>query len=277
MPGRGQRRPRWGREGGERVDEGRVTARLESSRGRRCYSRVPGDRDEAMAILLGYGARPLLLEPSPASGSARSRRPRRSRSATSRAALDDALAHPVGARPLAQIASSRTRVVVVVSGAAREEPRAELFLAVRRALARRAGRSPHARDRERHAPARRRSSGSGCPRTRCAVTGSWTTTRATRRRRWTWAARAAGRALRVNRCVAEADLVVTTGAVRPHHAAGWGGGAKGIFPASASTRTSGGTARSRTTPPPRSARRTATPAARTSRRRCGGSAATPTS
>jgi nickel-dependent lactate racemase len=36
--------------------------------------------------------------------------------------------------------------------------------------------------------------------------------------------------VRVNRCVAESDLVVVTGRVKPHYFAGWGGGAKGIFP-----------------------------------------------
>ena len=39
-----------------------------------------------------------------------------------------------------------------------------------------------------------------------------------------------GTRIRVNRCVAEADLVVSTGKVKPHYFAGWGGGAKGIFP-----------------------------------------------
>jgi nickel-dependent lactate racemase len=39
-----------------------------------------------------------------------------------------------------------------------------------------------------------------------------------------------GTRLRVNRCLAEADLVVSTGRVKPHYFAGWGGGAKGIFP-----------------------------------------------
>jgi nickel-dependent lactate racemase len=39
-----------------------------------------------------------------------------------------------------------------------------------------------------------------------------------------------GTRVRVNRCVAEADLVVTTGRVRPHALAGYEGGAMGIFP-----------------------------------------------
>jgi nickel-dependent lactate racemase len=39
-----------------------------------------------------------------------------------------------------------------------------------------------------------------------------------------------GTRLRVNRCLAEADLVITTGRVKPHYFAGYGGGTKGIFP-----------------------------------------------
>jgi nickel-dependent lactate racemase len=39
-----------------------------------------------------------------------------------------------------------------------------------------------------------------------------------------------GTRVRVHRCVAEADLIVSTGRVKPHYFAGWGGGAKGIFP-----------------------------------------------
>jgi nickel-dependent lactate racemase len=39
-----------------------------------------------------------------------------------------------------------------------------------------------------------------------------------------------GTRLRLHRCVAEADLVVTTGRVKPHGFAGYGGGVKGIFP-----------------------------------------------
>ena len=39
-----------------------------------------------------------------------------------------------------------------------------------------------------------------------------------------------GTRLRVNRCLAEADLIVTTGRIKPHYFAGYGGGTKGIFP-----------------------------------------------
>ena len=145
------------------------------------------------------------------------------------AALADAVAHPSGARPLAQIASSRTRVVVVVSGAARQEPRAELFGAVRSALAAvpddhlmiaiaNGGHPPAGLDRlglpadalRRHRVVDHDARDAG------AMVDMGLTSRGTR--------------LRVNRCLAEADLVVTTGAIRPHHAAGFSGGAKGIFP-----------------------------------------------
>src|SRR5512146_3329572 len=88
-----------------------------------------------MTILLGWGARPLPLEPVPGVRLRAVEAPRPVPVDDVRAALEDALAHPFGARPLAQVASARTRLVVVVSGAARQEPRAELFAAVRRALA----------------------------------------------------------------------------------------------------------------------------------------------
>ena len=86
------------------------------------------------------GDRPSRLWRPPAPPSGPPERPR-ARSACRAAvpdlpgALDAALAHPVGARPLASVATtSRTRVVVVVSDSSRDEPRAELFAAVRRAL-----------------------------------------------------------------------------------------------------------------------------------------------
>jgi hypothetical protein len=180
-------------------------------------------------ILLGYGARPLPLEPIPGVSLRVVEAPRPAPVPDVRAALDDALTHPFGARPLAQVASSRTRVVVVVSGAAREEPRGELFAAVRRALAavpdenltvavangahppapvERLGLPPEVLRRHRVVDHDARDAG--------ASVEMGVSSRGTR--------------LRVNRCLAEADLVVATGAVRPHHAAGWSGGAKAIFP-----------------------------------------------
>ena len=88
-----------------------------------------------MPVLLGWGARPLEC-PAPAGVRLRVLEPPRPSAVPDvAAALDAALAHPTGARPLSTVATARTRVVVVVSDASRDEPRAALFAAVRRALA----------------------------------------------------------------------------------------------------------------------------------------------
>jgi nickel-dependent lactate racemase len=179
--------------------------------------------------VLGYGARPLPLAPLPGYRFRVVEAPRPIPVPDVRAAIQEALVHPFGARPLPQIVSSRSRVIVVVSGAARQEPRAELFQAVRAVLA--AVADDHlmvAVANGTHPPAsldrlglpeevlRRYRVVNHDARDAGAMVDMGTTSRGTR--------------LRVNRCLAEADLVVATGAVRPHHAAGWGGGAKGIFP-----------------------------------------------
>lgn len=182
-----------------------------------------------MPILLGYGARPLPL-PEPTGLSLRVVPPPAPAPAPDLgAALDAALAHPSGARPLASVATARSRVVVVVSDASRDEPRAALFAAVRRAL-------PQVPDDHltiavangTHAPGplerlalpeevlRRHRVVNHDGADPAAVVEMGRTSRDTR--------------VRVNRCVAEADLVVTTGRVKPHYFAGYGGGAKGIFP-----------------------------------------------
>jgi nickel-dependent lactate racemase len=182
-----------------------------------------------MPILLGYGARPLPLEPPPWARVRAVAPPTPRAIPDLRAALDGALAHPTGARPLGQIVSARTRVVVIVSDATREEPRAELFAAVRRALG--AVRDDHltlAIANGTHGPAdldrlglphdvlRRHRVVNHDARDDASMVEMGVTSRGTR--------------IRVNRCVAEADLIVTTGRVKPHYFAGWGGGAKGIFP-----------------------------------------------
>jgi nickel-dependent lactate racemase len=180
-------------------------------------------------IALSYGTRPLPVR-APAGVRLRVLAPPAPPAvADLRAALDAALAHPVGARPLAEVASSRTRVVVIVSDASRDEPRLDLFLAVRRALA--AVPDDHltlAIANGTHGPARLDRLGlpddllrrhrvvNHDARDEASMVEMGKTSRGTR--------------LRVNRCVAEADLVVSTGRVKPHYFAGWGGGAKGIFP-----------------------------------------------
>ncbi len=182
-----------------------------------------------MPILLGWGARPLEC-PQPQGVRLRVLEPPRPPAVRDLAAeLDAALAHPTGARPLRTAATARTRVVVVVSDASRDEPRAELFAAVRRALA--AVPDDHltvAIANGTHAPGpvdrlglpdevlRRHRVVNHDGRDATAMVEMGRTSRDTR--------------IRVNRCIAEADLVVTTGRVKPHYFAGWGGGAKGIFP-----------------------------------------------
>ncbi|ABC80245.1 lactate racemase domain-containing protein [Anaeromyxobacter dehalogenans] len=178
-------------------------------------------------VLLGYGTRPL---PFPAGVPARVlAAPPAPAVADLPAALDAALAHPEGARPLPEVAGPRTRVLVIVSDASRDEPRAELFAAVRRALA--VVPDDHltlAVANGTHGPGplealglpddvlRRHRVVNHDARDEASMVEMGRTSRGTR--------------LRVNRCVAESDLVVTTGRVKPHYFAGWGGGAKGIFP-----------------------------------------------
>ena len=146
-----------------------------------------------------------------------------------RRALAEALAQPIGTRPLREVATARTRAVVIVSDASRDEPRAELFEAVRAEL----GALPDdqitlavANGTHRPGPVERL----GLPaevlrrhrvvnhdsRDEAQLVEVGRTSRGTR--------------LRVNRCLAEADLIVTTGRIGPHPFAGYGGGTTGIFP-----------------------------------------------
>jgi nickel-dependent lactate racemase len=178
-------------------------------------------------IELGWGAHPLAL---PAGLVAEVLPPPAPPAAPDlAAALAAALDQPVGSRPLREAVTARTRAVVIVSDASRAEPRAELYAAVRRELAAlpdaqitlavangthrpgdpaALGLPPEVLARHRlvnhdgHDPA--------------AVVEMGRTSRGTR--------------LRVDRCVAEADLIVTTGRIAPHAFAGYGGGAMGIYP-----------------------------------------------
>ena len=176
---------------------------------------------------LGWGARPLPLPegleaevlPPPAPPPV----------ADLAAALAGALDQPVGSRPLREVVTARTRAVVIVSDASRDEPRAELYAAVRRELAALPDEQiTLAVANGTHRPGD--PAGLGLPAEVLArhrlvnhdghdpalVVEMGRTSRGTR--------------LRVNRCVAEADVIVTTGRIKPHYFAGYGGGAKGIFP-----------------------------------------------
>ncbi len=180
-------------------------------------------------IELGYGARPLALTLPPGLEAEVLPPPSPPPVADLRGALAEALAHPIGNRPLREVVTARTRVVVVVSDASRDEPRAELFEAVRAEL----GAVPDdqitlavANGTHRPGPVerlglpaevlRRHRVVNHDPRDEAQLVEMGRTSRGTR--------------LRVNRCIAEADLIVTTGRVKPHYFAGYGGGTKGIFP-----------------------------------------------
>ncbi len=180
-------------------------------------------------IELGYGARPLRLELPPGLEAEVLAPPAPPPVADLRAALAEALAHPIGARPLRELATARTRAVVIISDASRDEPRAELFAAVRAELAALSDEQiTLAVANGTHQPGPL--SGLGLPdellrrhrvvnhdsRDEGQLIEVGRTSRGTR--------------LRVNRCLVEADLVVTTGRIKPHYFAGYGGGTKGIFP-----------------------------------------------
>lgn len=137
----------------------------------------------------------------------------------------DALARPVGAPRLRELARGARRVVAVVSDATRDEPRLEMLRAVREEL-------PDARITVVVA------SGTHAPRDASTVLDAealglhdvvvhdgsredaMVDLGVTPR----------GTPVRVNRVVAEADVVVSTGRIRPHYFAGMSGGAKGVFP-----------------------------------------------
>ncbi len=139
----------------------------------------------------------------------------------------EALAHPVGAPPLAGLVGPRSRVAIVVSDATREEPREELVQALREALA-------VVPDEQitlviasgTHAPRPAETAIGEGLRGRYRVVvhdghepagcfDAGTTAEGTR--------------VRLNLAL-RCDLVVSTGRIRPHYFAGYSGGAKGIFP-----------------------------------------------
>jgi len=140
------------------------------------------------------------------------------------ALLDGALGAPIGSPPLATLATRGSRVTVIVSDATRREPRSEMLAALRRHLPAvrwtlaiatgTHGRSPLG-------PL-------GLPDDLEAAVINHDGHRAddlvdlgiTRR----------GTPVRIHRCVVEADLVIATGCIRPHYFAGFGAGAKAIFP-----------------------------------------------
>jgi lactate racemase len=139
-----------------------------------------------------------------------------------------ALGAPIGAPELASMVGSRARVAVVVSDDTRDEPRAEMFAAVRESLGKlpdsaftiviaSGTHAPRPPDTALDPAMLRRFAvivHDGSDLASCVDLG--TTPEGTR--------------VRVNRAVVETDLVVSLGRVRPHYFAGYSGGVKGVFP-----------------------------------------------
>lgn len=133
-----------------------------------------------------------------------------------------ALAAPVGAPPLAALARDARRIAIVISDASRDEPREDMLRALLEIV-------PAERITLVVASGTHRGDASVVPAPfkslpcvvhdaarldRCADLG--TTREGTR--------------VRVASDVADADLVIVTGRIRPHYFAGWSGGVKGVFP-----------------------------------------------
>src|SRR3569623_306369 len=130
--------------------------------------------------------------------------------------LDAALAAPIGAT-LPRISPS-DRVTVIVSAPTRKEPRAEMLAALRRHLP--AGRWPVAVATGTHGPCDVAARGIAGPVINHDGASDIVDLGATRR----------GTPVRVHRCLVETDHVLATGCIRPHYFAGFGAGAKALFP-----------------------------------------------
>jgi nickel-dependent lactate racemase len=132
--------------------------------------------------------------------------------------LDRALAAPIGA-PLPRLAPG-ARVTVIVSDPTRAEPRAAFLRALRRHLP--GGRWTIAVASGTHGACDLDALGLGklgeCVNHdgQAGIVELGTTAR--------------GTPVRVHRCLVEADLVIATGCIRPHYFAGFGAGAKALFP-----------------------------------------------
>jgi nickel-dependent lactate racemase len=140
--------------------------------------------------------------------------------------LDDALAAPIASRRLEELARPGDRVTLVVSDTTRDEPRAELVAAVRARLGE--VRLTIAVATGTHGPCAVERLGIP-PRLLAGATlvmhdghrdHDLVVAGTTRR----------GTPIRVHRCAVDADLVVATGAIRPHYFAGFGAGIKAVFP-----------------------------------------------
>ena len=183
-------------------------------------------------VALAYGRAGLTVE---LPGHAQVLRPRPVAGvADERAALQAALADPVAAPPLAQLAAGKRRVVVTHSDVTRATPNDRILPVLLQALEQ-AGvargditliNALGTHRRQTAAELRQMLGADVVSRYRCLQHDAWddaglvaagTTSR--------------GNAIRLNRTVMEADLVIFTGFIEPHFFAGFSGGPKGALPA----------------------------------------------
>ena len=183
-------------------------------------------------VALAYGRAGLTVE---LPGHAQVLRPRPVAGvADERAALQAALADPVAAPPLAQLAAGKRRVVVTHSDITRATPNDRILPVLLQALEQ-AGvargditliNALGTHRRQTAAELRQMLGADLVSRYRCLQHDAWddaglvaagTTSR--------------GNAIRLNRTVMEADLVIFTGFIEPHFFAGFSGGPKGALPA----------------------------------------------
>ena len=183
-------------------------------------------------VALAYGRAGLTVE---LPGHAQVLRPRPVAGvADERAALQAALADPVAAPPLAQLAAGKRRVVVTHSDVTRATPNDRILPVLLQALEE-AGvargdvtliNALGTHRRQTAAELRQMLGADVVSRYRCLQHDAWdeaglvaagTTSR--------------GNAIRLNRTVMEADLVIFTGFIEPHFFAGFSGGPKGALPA----------------------------------------------
>lgn len=171
---------------------------------------------------LAYGSRPLevdlpahsqLIEP-----------PRGPKAPELAEILERALDSPVGAERLERAVKPGQRVLVIVSDATRDDPRGPMLEAIRRRLPQGAAMAVAVANGT-HAPGPLDELGlpswvSGAINHDGHRSSELIELGRTRR----------GTPLRVHRAVAAADWVIATGCIRPHYFAGYGAGAKSIFP-----------------------------------------------
>ncbi len=133
-----------------------------------------------------------------------------------------ALSEPIGSPPLSELARGARRIAVIVSDATRDEPRAEMLHAIFEQV-------PPERALLVVASGTHDADASAIPAAFSGLPALVHDARDARRMR-DLGTTSRGTRVRLLGEVAEADLVIVTGRIRPHYFAGFSGGVKGVFP-----------------------------------------------